>query len=363
MPNVPLPGLTPEGFEVDFLPVGDGEKSGDAIAIRFWTAATSPVVVVIDGGYQAVGEQLVAHIRAHYDTNQVDLVLSTHSDGDHLNGLSVVVEEMQVGELMMHLPWRHGLTIRGLLAARRVTAAMRARFQASMTAACDLEALAHRRGIPITEPFTGVDRFDGRLHIAGPSPEYYAALLADFRCQLAAGVPYGLAAKAAREVERFMAETPDHETLTDDGTTSAENNASAITQLTLADRRLLFTGDAGIEALTQAAKYLDDSGQADLELDFIQVPHHGSHHNVGPTVLNQLLGVPAPWMPKTVTAFISAAADDPDHPSRKVINAFYRRRCNVYSTEGQTICHNHAAPDRPGWGPAMALPFNPVVED
>lgn len=44
MPDAPIPGLTPEGFDVDFLPVGDGEKSGDAIAIRFWTGATSPVV-------------------------------------------------------------------------------------------------------------------------------------------------------------------------------------------------------------------------------------------------------------------------------------------------------------------------------
>jgi beta-lactamase superfamily II metal-dependent hydrolase len=350
-----------EGFEVDFLPVGDGQKSGDAIAIRFWAGPTA-TVVVIDGGYRAVGEQLVEHIRRYFDTNRVDLVLSTHSDGDHLNGLAVVVEEMDVGELMMHLPWAHGLTMRDLFAARRVTAAMRVRFQASLTAACDLEALARRRGVPVTEPFTGVERFAGRLHIAGPSPEYYESLLADFRCQLTAGMPYGIAMKAA-EVERFIAETPDRETLTDAGTTSAENNSSAIVQLTVADRRLLFTGDAGIEALTHAGKYLGDTGLADLPLDFFQAPHHGSDRNVGPTVLNQLLGLPAPWMSKTVTAFISAAAADPDHPSRKVINALNRRRCDVYSTEGRTISHRHAAPDRPGWVPVTPFPFYPVVED
>jgi beta-lactamase superfamily II metal-dependent hydrolase len=360
--TIPGSGATPEGFEVDFLPVGDGQKSGDAIAIRF-CADSTPRVVVIDAGYQPVGEQLVEHIRRYYDTNRVDLAVSTHGDGDHLNGLRVVVEEMDVGELMMHRPWRHGLTMGDLLAARRVSASMRARVQASMTAACDLEALARRRGIPITEPFTGLDRFNGRLHIAGPSPEYYESLLADFRCQLTASLPYGLATKAAGQLQRLVSETPSHETLTDDGTTSAENNSSAIVQLSLAQRRLLFTADAGIDALTGAAKYLDDSGLADLPLDFIQVPHHGSDHNVGPTILNQLLGPPAPGMPKTVTAFISAAADDPDHPSRKVINAFSRRRCNVYTTEGQTICHHHGAPTRPGWIPLHPLPFYPTVED
>ena len=41
------------GFEVDFLPVGEGEKSGDAIAIRCGNlngSRNEQFVMVIDGG-------------------------------------------------------------------------------------------------------------------------------------------------------------------------------------------------------------------------------------------------------------------------------------------------------------------------
>ena len=39
-------------YQIDFLPVGDGAKSGDAIAMRFgdFSDAMKTFVVVIDGG-------------------------------------------------------------------------------------------------------------------------------------------------------------------------------------------------------------------------------------------------------------------------------------------------------------------------
>lgn len=40
-------------YEVDFLQVGTGEKSGDSIALRFWDSnnpTSSQKVFVIDGG-------------------------------------------------------------------------------------------------------------------------------------------------------------------------------------------------------------------------------------------------------------------------------------------------------------------------
>lgn len=41
-------------YEVDFLPVGDGERSGDAIAVRFTKPGTDAIAhVIIDAGFQA----------------------------------------------------------------------------------------------------------------------------------------------------------------------------------------------------------------------------------------------------------------------------------------------------------------------
>ena len=45
------------GFEIDFLAVGEGERSGDAIAIRYGSAAAGYQVGIIDGGTKDSGEQ------------------------------------------------------------------------------------------------------------------------------------------------------------------------------------------------------------------------------------------------------------------------------------------------------------------
>lgn len=58
---------TQVGFEIDFLPVGEGERSGDAIAFRYGLPGSYRVMVV-DGGTKASGEKLVEHIRLHYGT-------------------------------------------------------------------------------------------------------------------------------------------------------------------------------------------------------------------------------------------------------------------------------------------------------
>ena len=61
-------------------------------------------VAVVDGGFTSSGELLVEHVRQHYGTNKVDVVVSTHLDRDHIQGLSVVVAELAVGQLWMHEP-------------------------------------------------------------------------------------------------------------------------------------------------------------------------------------------------------------------------------------------------------------------
>ncbi len=58
-------------YELDFLPIGDGERSGDAIALRFGNLAvpkqqdpTQQTVVVLDGGTKESGAELVVSVRA-----------------------------------------------------------------------------------------------------------------------------------------------------------------------------------------------------------------------------------------------------------------------------------------------------------
>ena len=140
--------------------------------------------------------------------------------------------------------------------------------------------------------------------------------------------------------------------LDDSGTTTARNNSSVIVLLQFARQKLLFTGDAGIEALTRAIDCAERCGISLRDLTFFHVPHHGSRRNLGPAILNRL---------GARIAYISAAADgSPKHPSRRVVNALTRRRTAVYATQGKALRFGVGL--RPGWTPVQALPWYPQVE-
>jgi beta-lactamase superfamily II metal-dependent hydrolase len=342
-------------FEIDFLPVEHGEKSGDAIAFRFTPTSSwgDQIVCVVDGGYEDEGKALVDHIRTYYDTERVDLVFSTHPDADHVTGLEVVLSELNVGELFMHLPWRRS-------AQASPGRAGRDNLRAALSAATDLEALARRLRIPIIEPFAGEQRFDRTLTVVGPSLDFYESLLPEFE-----GMPTVKEAVAqflheARARVKQVGEALDIETLDDSGEITPENNSSVVLLLQLDGHRLLLTADAGMPALEGAVDFMDLTGLYG-PLDFIQVPHHGSRRNVGPTILNRLLGG-YPQEPR-MTAFVSASNDAPKHPSKQVANAFRRRGAPVVSTEGKSIYYRSPdAPRRPNWGPVEPMPLFTTVE-
>jgi beta-lactamase superfamily II metal-dependent hydrolase len=364
----------PLGYEVDFLPVGEAQ-SGDAIALRFGNVfgeRHEQVVVVIDGGFADTGKQVVEHLRKHYKTDRADLVVSTHPDADHAAGLETVLKECQVGCLWMHQPWNHADDITHMFKDDRVTAnSVTEALRKSLDEARTLERIAQSRRIPIVEPFTGTRDASQSIVVLGPSLPFYQTLLTGFRGTPEPVVqPTGLFTKALRgaeEVIKRIAETWNIETLDDTGETSAENNSSTILFVAIGEKYLLFTADAGITALTQAVDLLVNAKIDLSKLSFIQVPHHGSKRNVGPTILNRLLGPKLSQGSNLRTAFVSVAKPEGEkHPSKKVLNAFRRRGAPVIATGGGSKCSYVNAPGWPardGWIVAEALPFYGQVEE
>jgi len=342
-------------YVIDFLAVenedSDSTKSGDAIAMQFQVPGeTRPRVVVIDGGYTAIGQQLVEHIQKHYRTTHVDLVISTHPDKDHLNGLKTVLDQLSVGELMMHLPWAHRPD-----AAHELS---------NYEAIVELYGIAAQKGVLVTEPFTGEERFAGSIRIMGPTRARYSQLLDQMITEAVDGVEtarlgfnskgHVLLASARKVLDKVLAYFP-VETLGDDDDASPRNQSSVITLLGLDDKRFLFTGDAGIESLGYAGDYYEATVGpfSTAPITFFQAPHHGSKHNLGKTILNRFFGEPtSPF--GTFTAFISSAKASEKHPSPKITNALGRRGGSVYVTEGQGIAHGNYA-GRAGWGPLSPL--------
>jgi beta-lactamase superfamily II metal-dependent hydrolase len=360
------------GYEVDFLGVGSESKSGDAIAIRFGNLhgrRDEQTVVVIDGGFSDTGTELVEHIRTHYGTDTVDLVISSHPDQDHINGLEVLLNELDVKELWLHQPWLHNQNLADEFADGRLTdSSLGERLKQNLWRAWSLSKLANRKGIVLKEPFAGLIDKSGSVKVLGPSQSYYESLIPDFddmpsRAEKNSVANENWLASALRKVTEFFANWgEDH--ISDDGQTSAKNNSSVITQLIVDGRRLVFTADAGIQALEQAANQIDGCNSG-AELKLIQIPHHGSKRNIGPTVLNRLIGPPVEHgVQRGVTAVASTAKDgEPKHPRKAVLNAFNHRGARVLVTRGQGIVHYHNSPRRAGWSSLDPEPYHFSYEE
>jgi beta-lactamase superfamily II metal-dependent hydrolase len=345
-------------YTIDFLAVenedSDSTKSGDAIAMKFLVPGEARHrIVIIDSGYSLTGQQMVDHIKSYYSATHVDLVISTHPDVDHINGLKTILEQLSVGELMMHLPWDH-----------RTDAYKISNYEAIV----DLYQLATSKNIPVTEPFTGQERFSSTIRILGPNRVRYESLLDQMISEAVSGTEQarfsalrgsGVIVKATRVLDKVLAAFP-FETLGDDDDASPRNQSSVITLLEIDGGRKLFTGDAGIESLNQALDYYEGAVGPIVTkpINFFQAPHHGSKHNLGKTVLNRLFGEPA--APRgTFTSYISSAKASEKHPSPKVSNAIGRRGGTVFATEGNGLCHG----DWTGRNWTTATPLGPLEED
>jgi beta-lactamase superfamily II metal-dependent hydrolase len=370
------------GYEVDFLAVGDGSKSGDAIALRFGNLSgprSEQAVVVIDGGTKEAGANLVEHIQTYFGTSEVDLVVSTHPDGDHSSGLTEVLENLDVKKLWMHRPWEHAEDICDLFHDGRITDdSLEASLRRDLQNAHDLEVIAKENDIPIEEAFTHqqFSAAGGCLTVLGPTEDYYQGLLPHFRDTPEAkvlsagggGLKVMEALKyAAKAVVNWVKESWGIETLEDpdEDATSAENNSSVILFLEIDGKYLLFTGDAGVPALERAVEFAEDNNVDLTTCCFTQIPHHGSKRNIGPTILARIVGEPVAQGTKPkMTAFVSASKEGaPKHPAKKVTNAFQRRGAKVIATQGSTKRHHFDAPPRDGWSAAAPVPFYPQVEE
>ncbi|MCF7864946.1 MAG: MBL fold metallo-hydrolase [Candidatus Pacebacteria bacterium] len=352
-------------YEVDILAVGEESKSGDAIALRYGDFVNDPSnqkVVVIDGGFKDSGEELVKRIQNEYGTNYVDVVISTHPDSDHVSGLEVVLDKLAVGELWMHRPWSTNNELKkivesevGLIELLSVNKAKK-----SLRAAFNLEKKAIEKGITIVDPFAGHSTLDGVIHVIGPSVDFYNSLLPDFE--------KGGQRSIGEKIKSLISEFWHKDELEEPGedAVSPRNNSSVITVATFGSKNFLFTGDAGVRALASASLYaVSQSFNLATNIHNYQIPHHGSKRNIGPAMLDVIVGpIVSQGQMSGKAAFISAAKDNPKHPSHRVKNAFIRRGVKVSQTCGQSHCfRSDGVPTRPGWGSIVYCEFTNSHEE
>jgi beta-lactamase superfamily II metal-dependent hydrolase len=353
-----------DSFEIDFLPVGENARSGESICIRYGSIATGYHIHVVDGGYANTTETIIQHLANHYGRpRRIENVVLTHADGDHAPGLIGILENYEIGALWMNRPWLyasevlhhfHGnWTIQGLIDH------LRAEYSTLVT----LENIALKKGIPIYDPLQGArigpfvvlapsrERYVGIIPDLDKSPDVYTKSVTDWFSE------------TIKKAVALVRETWIGETLSDcPDPTSASNESSVVHAAVIDGQAIVLTGDVGPAGLTEAADYAAHFNI--FQPAFIQVPHHGSRRNVTPITLNRWLGSPvADSYTRRGTAFCSAAAADPDHPKKKVVNAFLRRGYPVHTTNGIAKNYHHNFPARPGWSSSVPEPFSTEVEE
>ena len=345
-------------YEIDFLPVGEG--SGDAIVIRYGDDEGGYSLHVVDGGRTATADTIATHIDKYYPGYHIDHMVLSHADDDHATGLIGVLEKFKVHHLWMNRPWLYADQIIENFHGNWTLQGLIDDIKERHPYLVDLERIANMKGTVIHEVFQG-DRI-GQFTVLAPSRERYINSIHEFSktptsyATEASGL--GGMWNAVKAAAQKLFENWDIETLAENTQTSASNESCVVQYAVLNGKGVLLTADVGPIGLAEAGKY-----GALLGLNrpkFVQVPHHGSRHNVTPSVLDMWLGPKVKQGTEVGTAYCSVGANKDDYPRAQVTNAFIRRGFKVYSTRSKSL--SHSAGGGHGWVPATPEEFQTEVE-
>lgn len=308
------------GLEIDMLNLGDA----DSILVTRWSNDL-PTRVLIDGGNASDSAKVLNFLR-HRGIKYIDHIVCSHPHEDHAKGLIGITQStnLDFGQAWMHFPWNHvDLAALGsslsISSATRVTKIIRGSFETQK----ELYSTIYKRNKVISEPFAG--QVIGFLTVCGPSVQYYKQILKEFtELEKLNQMENALVQIEWRHLwgnvfagTQFEQPASDETSELGGEPTEPENNSSTILGTIYEGNRFLFTADAGIEALAQAANAYEIEN-----LRWMQIPHHGSRRNISKALIQH-------FRPKT--AFVSADGNK-KHPRRAVVNAFKDEGCSVFST-------------------------------
>lgn len=272
-------------LQVYFLDVGQASAS-----VVIFPDKTS---LVIDTGSQDSAQEMLKSVRiifSHNKISQIDHLLLTHSDEDHIGGAITLLNNFDVKNV-------HRST--------------------------QLSTSAHDQTSPNSS--RGYLVFDNRTLFAQTVDAIYSEpnCKVDFLDPADFGAPYANFALACGALVRLFPPLRADQT--------EPNYYSPYVQLTYKGRTFLFTGDAPGDggAQNREAELLSVLQQENLKLDvdFLQVAHHGSLTSSNEEFLQAIA-------PKY--AFISAA--DSSHPAQKVVSRLQNCGSKIFCTKTNGLC-------------------------
>lgn len=343
-------------IEIDVLPASNETKGADAILLRFGTFdyvtySNKQIVVLIDGGYQDTSEKIKKHLKDYYKTKTIDLLVCTHPDADHINGLIKLLEDetIIIKKALIHDPWEHKYTIhRKSRDAKTTPNLIGTKLDDSLSALDDLFTLLDKRKVTISSPFAGTSEFNGIIKVLGPSIPFYTEMVAKFP-----GMP-----NHKKPFDNYDAKIVQYKNtmphFLEDAETSARNLSSAIILFEYEGFKVLFTGDAGKEALIKAIEFADENRISLKNLNYMQIPHHGSVKNLSEEITNKIT---------SSKYFVSAPSKSEDHPSKLLLNYFQDiLKKKVYHVSTTQLCMHHGVDSGRNWSTAKNAPIFEKVQ-
>lgn len=357
-------------YELDFVGVPNAKKDADAIGLRWRNDKGQYVAGVYDGGFEEHAKQLSEIIDKYYFENAslsvLDFVICSHSDEDHASGLRYILENIAVKNLYINLPWLYIDELWPYVNDGRITKnSFEKQLREQYKYLDDIEKIACNKGVQIHPTFTG-DIIEERLTVLSPTKGFYLK-------QLIASSKTPLDEKNVLEDKGLLVtivEKPQTvceywgmETLREDVSTTPENETSIVILGEFSKNSFLLVADAGIQALNNSITYLESEGYDFIgNVNFYQIPHHGSRHNVSSSLLNRMIGKPVEEGAKSGKIAIASVAKNSDHPRKMVVNAFIRRGVIVYKTKGCNHWHHIGVQDRKEYNSSIPEQFSTTVE-
>ena len=326
------------GFEIDFLAIGDASKGGDAIALRYGDLLSTPLqqhVIVVDGGYSKNGDDLYKLVTERYKTKQIYVVILTHPDADHVQGLKTLFEyeDIKVTNLIMHRPW-HNESVKNAeyKDGRKTNNSIGEELKDTFKCAYELSILAENKGTNIIEPSVVNYNLEGgaTLKLLAPSSDWYLQKILESDKTPPCVVTESLKTFSVEEDEFEDYEIGSTvEWKYDDPHTTAINETSIVALFEYGNNKVLFTGDVGREGLQLAVNEAQRQGISLTDLKIFISPHHGSRKNMTPELMDVIKS--------SFTMFSTPPKGDPHHPSRRLINKYLEKGHKLFSTNGNSV--------------------------
>lgn len=339
-----------------------GEGSGDAIVIYYGDDIFGYNLHLIDGGRNATTTTIINHIDMYYSGNRIEHMVLSHADDDHATGLIGVMERFNVRNLWMNRPWLYAEQIIEYFHGNFTLQGLIDDIKERHPYLVELERLANEKGTVIHEVFQGAQieaftvlaptrqRYINSIPDFGKTPDRYSAEAADSNS-------FNFIRSFIESAKKVF-ENWDIETLANNTVTSASNESCVVQYTSFDSKGVLLTADVGPIGLEEAANFGIQLGLT--RPTFVQVPHHGSRHNVTPAILDMWLGPKQPQGTAIGTAFCSVGSNKLDYPRAQVTNAFMRRGFKVYSTRTKWVSHSRGS--NRITVPAIAEEFSNEVE-